>query len=126
MGGKSKFTLRGGVSLLTGIAHCQWQDIDECIDLEDTEEEDSELLKGFGEEVPEETEVRRLVRYSKAARCAQHTIINIHVRASMSYQITASRKSQELVNSLETTRRRVHHTNSKKRNFITPAILDCV
>ena len=52
----------------------QWQDIDECIDLEDTEEEYSEVLKGFGEEVPEETKVGRLVRYSKAARYAQHTI----------------------------------------------------
>jgi hypothetical protein len=30
----------------------QWQDVDECIDLEDTEKEDSEVLKGLSEEVP--------------------------------------------------------------------------
>ena len=46
----------------------QWQDIDECIDLEDTEEKDSKVLKGLGEEVPEQTKVGRLVWDSKTAR----------------------------------------------------------
>ena len=45
----------------------QWQDVDECIDLEDTEKEDSEVLKGLGEEVPEQTKVGGLVRDRKTA-----------------------------------------------------------
>ena len=43
----------------------QWQDVDECIDLEDTEKEDSKVLKGLGEEVPEQTKVGGLVRDRK-------------------------------------------------------------
>ena len=44
-------------------SNSEWQNIDECIDLEDAEEEDSEVLKCLGEEVPEETKVGRLVRH---------------------------------------------------------------
>ena len=39
----------------------QWEDVDECIDLEDTEKEDSKVLKGLSEEVPEQTKVGGLV-----------------------------------------------------------------
>ena len=44
----------------------QWKDVDECIDLEDTEKEDSKVLKGFSEEVPEQTKVGGLVWNSQA------------------------------------------------------------
>ena len=42
-------------------SNCQRQDIDECIDLEDTEEKHSEVFKGLSEEVPEETKIGSLV-----------------------------------------------------------------
>ena len=37
----------------TPESYGQWQDVDKCIDLEDTEEENSKMFKCFGEEVPE-------------------------------------------------------------------------
>ena len=45
----------------------QWQDADECIDLEDTEKEDSEVLKGLSEEVPKQAKVGGLVRDRKTS-----------------------------------------------------------
>ena len=51
----------------TPESDCQWEDIDECIDLEDAEEKDSEMLKGLGEEVPEQTKVGGLVWNRKTA-----------------------------------------------------------
>ena len=47
-------------------SNSEWQDIDECIDLEDAEEEDSEVLKCLGEEVPEETKVGGLIWHCQA------------------------------------------------------------
>ena len=39
----------------------EWQDVDEGIDLEDAEEEHSEVLKGLCEEVPEQTHIGGLI-----------------------------------------------------------------
>ena len=57
---------------------CQWEDIDECIDLEDTEEKDSEMLKGLGEEVPEQTKVGGLVWNRKTANVCNNIVGSIH------------------------------------------------
>lgn len=44
------------------------EDVDEGVDLEDTEEEDAEVLKGLREEIPEETNVRGEVGNCEAVR----------------------------------------------------------
>ncbi len=48
-------------------SYCEWEDVDEGIDLEDAEEENSEVLKRLSEEIPEKAKVRSLVRNTKAA-----------------------------------------------------------
>ena len=48
----------------------EWEDVDECIDLEDAEEEDSKMLKRLSEEIPEEAKVGGLVWNTKAVRCS--------------------------------------------------------
>ena len=45
-------------------SHRERKDVDEGIDLEHTQEEDTEVLKGLSEEVPEETNVGSEVWYS--------------------------------------------------------------
>ena len=57
---------------------CEWDDVDESIDLEDTEEENSEVLKCLGEEVPEQAKVGGLVRNSKTTRSEEITFFNAH------------------------------------------------
>ena len=44
-------------------AHGEGQDVDESVDLEHTQEEDTEVLKGLCEEVPEEAHVWSQVRH---------------------------------------------------------------
>ena len=44
-------------------AHGEGQDVDEGIDLKHTQEEDTEVLEGFCEEVPEEAHVGSQVRH---------------------------------------------------------------
>ena len=43
-------------------SHGEWEDVDEGIDLEHAEEEDTKVLKCFCEEIPEEASVWCLVR----------------------------------------------------------------
>ena len=60
-------------------SNSQWEDVDECIDLEDTEKENSKVLKGLGEEVPEQTKVGGLVRDRKTAnKCNFGSIYTLH------------------------------------------------
>ena len=47
---------------------CEWQDVDEGVDLEHTQEKHSEVLKGLREEIPEQPQVGSLVRDTKTGR----------------------------------------------------------
>ena len=47
-------------------SHRERKDVDEGIDLEHTQEEDTEVLKSLSEEVPEETNVGSEVWYSQS------------------------------------------------------------
>jgi energy-converting hydrogenase A subunit M len=50
------------------MVHGEGQDVDESINLEHTEKEYSEVLEGLREEIPEQAQVRCLIRDTKTVR----------------------------------------------------------
>lgn len=52
-------------------SHREGQHVDEGIDLEHTQEEDTKMLKSFSEEVPEETDIGSEVWYSQSVVCVE-------------------------------------------------------
>ena len=58
---------------------CEWQDVDEGVDLKHTQEKHSEVLKGLRKEIPEQPQVGSLVGDTKAGRTTTTTTTTTNV-----------------------------------------------